>query len=246
MKRKIPRLTLIAACAVGLAGSVAAPAQAVSTTAVSATHVTIDPALLTGTAQLNGLVVTDGKPVSWVFEYGTDTTYGNFGTIGFIPAGATGAVSVNDMITDLTPGTKYHYRLDITIQTSNASYYPYSTLFSGDRTFKVPSLGLLALTSKKIPVRNGVASIGLKCSSPIACKGKLGLTLHHQGKLVTCLSKSFSLKAGKKSTVTGKLSKTCLALLASEKGLKINAIFAARLTTGQPRVSKTVLVFVKK
>src|SRR5690348_1090841 len=104
MKRMMPRLALIATCAVGLGGFVAAPAQAATTIKINkTTHIT------TTTATVSATVDTGGAAATLVFEYGTTTEYldGTSPNI-FITKGS-GATTVTAALTGLTPGQKYHF-----------------------------------------------------------------------------------------------------------------------------------------
>jgi hypothetical protein len=85
----------------------------------SVSGIIVNGATLNGSVNDNGIAIT-----SVIFEYGTDTTYGlvasaNPNTI----AAGTGLTSVSAVISSLTPGTAYHYRVDATyngITTSGA------------------------------------------------------------------------------------------------------------------------------
>jgi hypothetical protein len=62
---------------------------------------------------LSGIVAPRGLPTSYVFEVGTDTTYGGarlFGNVG----SSTGEVPVTVALAYLVPGATYHYRLAAT------------------------------------------------------------------------------------------------------------------------------------
>jgi hypothetical protein len=236
----IPRLALVAACAVGLGGFVAAPAQAAAAVTISApTKITLD------SATLHGTINTGGLALQYTFGWGTSTAYDNFTPTVYVPKGS-GTINVSELIDgELTPNTKYHVKLFVTVPNFQAYYVPPSVT-SSDLVFKTASYGTDALTSKKIKVTHGKAPVGLKCNSKVApCKGKLGLTMHdNKGKLLDCGSAKYALKAGKKGTTKVKLSKGCLALLAASKKLQHSATLGTRSTTGQPRLSKKVLLYL--
>ena len=78
------------------------------------------------TATLSGSVDPNGRATTWFFEYGTSTAYGS--RTGARSAGSgTSARSASASVTNLTPGTLYHYRL---VATSDAG-----TSRGADRTF---------------------------------------------------------------------------------------------------------------
>lgn len=101
------------------------------------------PAATTGAAnnitqtsvRLNGTVKPNGQDTTWHFEYGTTNTYGtNTPEQGPVVAGS-GNTNVSVDVTNLSPGTVYHYRLVAT----NAS----GAVGGRDRTFTTrPSVAL--------------------------------------------------------------------------------------------------------
>jgi hypothetical protein len=240
MKKMMPRLALVASCAVGLAGFVAAPAQAATTITVNkTTQITTTSALVSAT------INTGGLPATYTFEFGTTTQYlDGASPIAFIPKGA-GATTVTAVLDGLTPGTKYHFDVAVA-NNSGGAYYTVSPSFSKDNTFKTKKVGSLALTAKDIKVKGRKASVTLKCTGDGAveddtgnltttktCDGKLGITLHHKGTLVTCTTGKFSIRAGHRSTLKLRMSRGCLTLLAAQKSLNLGALASATLTTGQ-------------
>lgn len=86
-----------------------------------ATVVTTDGATLTGTVNPNDL------PTTVSFEYGTTTNYGSTATATQSPLDGNSIYNVNAVITGLTPGTTYHYR----IKTVNSI----GTTYGSDVTF---------------------------------------------------------------------------------------------------------------
>lgn len=77
------------------------------------------------TATLNGTVNPNGLSVSYAFEWGTTTSYGNSTTSTSAGSG-TSAVAVNAALTGLSSGTTYHYRLTATNS--------YGTTYGSDMT----------------------------------------------------------------------------------------------------------------
>jgi hypothetical protein len=242
MLRRIPRLALIASCAVGLGGIAAVPAQAaVTITAMTGTATNITPtsATLSGTASVSGIPAA-GQQFSFTFQYDTSTAY-SFGTaVGVDFSTASGQpFTVTEPATDLTPNTTYHFRLATTALTGN--YYDVGA-FGTDVTFKTPKAGNLVLLSNKITVKKGKASIDLKCSSVVFCDGALTITAKNKKKTVTCVSiASYKIGAGKSKTLSGKVSKTCASLIkkAGASGLKAK-LSAVANTSPQPNLTKNV------
>lgn len=72
-------------------------------------------------ATLTGVVNPRGQTTSWLFQVGSDTTYGATTTGGTLPASSP-ATSVSSAIAlKLNPGTVYHYRLVATHGTGNTT-----------------------------------------------------------------------------------------------------------------------------
>ena len=116
-----------------------------SATTGAATNITDTTATLNGTANDNGT----NTVVS--FEYGTDTSYGTTvtATPGFLSAGA-GNTTVSTIITGLTPGTKYHFRVD-------AASTP-GTTKGGDQTFTTLALPTVT-TGAATNITNSTATL---------------------------------------------------------------------------------------
>jgi hypothetical protein len=236
----IPRFAVLVTCALGMGGFVAAPAQAAPT--ITLPKVT---GITTTGATISATINTGGVASDYAFLYGETTDYELGATpTGFIPAGS-GTVTVSEVLTDLTPGTTYHYQLELELNPL-AAYYQLAPVFSSDATFKTLPTGKLTLTSTKIPVTKGKAAISLKCASVLACKGKVYVTMHSKGKTLICVSSKISIKAGKKATVSQKVAGQCLALIASTKNLQRDALFNTKLTSVQPDFSKKVTLVLSK
>ena len=87
---------------VGAGGAAAASAPTASTGPVTA----IGPT----TATVSGSVNPNGAATTWYVEYGTTTSYGSK-TSATSAGSGTSSVSVSPMLTGLTAGTSYHYRV---------------------------------------------------------------------------------------------------------------------------------------
>jgi hypothetical protein len=105
--KRTPKLlvaaVVIAAFVAGVAG-VAVAASSPTVVTATATNVTET------TAVLNGRIIPNGSTTDYVFSYGPTTAYG-----AVTPAHSAGAgiktVDVARVVTGLTPGTVYHYRI---------------------------------------------------------------------------------------------------------------------------------------
>jgi hypothetical protein len=94
---------------------------------------TVDPAtgISMTQATLNGKVNTSGLAVTWHFQWGKTTSYGNVTPNKSISTGH-GTVPVSFQISGLKPGTVYHYRV---VAVSSAG----QTATSADAQFKTPA-----------------------------------------------------------------------------------------------------------
>ena len=115
------------------------------------------------TATLYGGVNPEGSATSYYFEYGTTTSYGTKAPASPKEVGAgTGEVTVNQVVTGLTPGTTYHFRL---VATSVAA-----TTNGVDRTFTTPAstvasgLSAMAVTDPFNATNNNVSNFATKWS----------------------------------------------------------------------------------
>jgi CSLREA domain-containing protein len=114
---------------------------------------TIGPAtgITTASAVLHGTITTNGLAVTWHFEYGRNTNYGQTTPSEAISSGH-GNVPVSFDIDHLKPGTLYHYRL-VGVSSSG------KTATSRDATFKTPALRASTVTAvlHAAPLRRGCA-----------------------------------------------------------------------------------------
>jgi uncharacterized protein (TIGR02145 family) len=81
----------------------------------------------TTTATFNGAVNPNSVSTTVTFDYGTSTNYGQSATATQSPVTGTSIINVSKDVTNLNPGTIYHYR----IKTVNSL----GTVYSGDMTF---------------------------------------------------------------------------------------------------------------
>jgi len=234
MHTTIRRLTVVGLCAawIGSGASVASADSSLSAT-------TLGAYALTNEAAVYGTVSTGGPATNWAFEYGTTNKYGSYTQLQSIPAGAATPQAVYAVLTNLTPGTTYHYQL----LAANGAQYSLGA-YGGDRTFTTPTAGNIQLQSRNFTVKKGSFSVPIKCASTQGCKGKLTITtakkVHKKTKILTCAKKSFSGKAGSSQRVSVKLAKACTA--GAKKGGKLKAKLLMVLTTGQPKLSKNIVI----
>jgi hypothetical protein len=185
---RFPRILVAAACAAGVSGAAALPADAASAPAVGpVTLITPESAVLSGAVDTGNLA----PGTSFTFEYDTLSDWNSgannalFGgpffadaspNLSFVTAqiGCFPATSCTFEQTPLTPGTTYVYE----IQTQPGVSSNYATavgLTSATGLFRTGNLGKIAFKSSKVTVAHGKAEITLKCTSSVACAGKIVL-----------------------------------------------------------------------
>jgi hypothetical protein len=194
------------------------------------------------------------------FQYGKTSNYGSSTKPVAIGAGSQG---VSALITGLQPGTTYHFRLVVVEGSySPVAHYSIDAIFitaqgsggggngggsgNGGGGGKGAKHGKVSLTSRKLKVKSGVASIGVKCSgaSGAQCKGKFSLAvpakIGTKLKSFGCGSKSFSASAPHKQTVKVSLSKTCKTLLRIASKHKLGAKLTGTFSGGQKALKASV------
>jgi hypothetical protein len=241
MKVKVRLLLITSISLIALGGVAEGVAQAASPVVVTGSSVAVG----TGNATMTGVIAPGGNAVTYVFQYGTTTKYGKSTPLVTLPASST-TEFVASSVTGLSAGTTYHYRLAVVIGAvaPTAPYY-YALSFTGlDRTFTTVKAGNVTLGSTSLKVKHGSTTIKLKCASVLKCNGKLTLTksvrignrFHNE----TLGSKSFSIKAGKSTTLKVKLSRLTGVLLLFASHHKIGATLTAKVTTGPAGFKKGV------
>ena len=208
-------------------------------------------------ATLNGAVDPNGNPSTYQFEYGTSTGYGKV-----VPAAAAAAGSdttshpFTAALAGLAPSTTYHYRIVARNQFGTVAAgadMKFTTSSSGP-----PPFGGAAIKGGTITVKNGAAFLTL--SSALACTGALTVTdvvNSKSGKVisakkgrretVTFGSASFSLAAGKSTSVKLSLRGKALKLLKRNKTMKATATAVAKdaFGTSTTTTSKVTLKLQK-
>jgi hypothetical protein len=236
----------------GSAAATSAPTAVVAAAPAPAIQAQTEPAKPVGpnTATVQGQVNTQGLAVTWLFEYGTTTSYSSATPLESIAAGGPDTVSVNHALSGLKPSTKYHFRI---VETVGATpYAPSTTAYGPDMTFTTSTAGKVALGSRTVHVSSkGVAKVSIDCKSTLTCVERFSIetstqidsgTVKHSGDLL-CATALTTVKAGKTSTVSASLTKGCLALLKAAPGHKLVATFTTRPRTGQlGTIGKVTLV----
>jgi uncharacterized delta-60 repeat protein len=119
---------------------------------VPAVAISVSTGITINTATLNGTVNPYGLTTMAQFEYGLTTSYGTIASATLSPNDGYGAQNVSANVTDLTPGTLYHYRLTATNSegASNTSDGTFTTL-SNNANLSALSLSSGALSPAFAP-----------------------------------------------------------------------------------------------
>jgi hypothetical protein len=205
----------------------------------------------TTSAMLNGVANPDSADSLWMFQYGKTVAYGKVTQPRPVGLGVT-AVSVK--IVGLTPGTTYHFRLDVV-----EGSYP-SILKNGlDRTFttrsssgKPPSkFGKASLRSHRLKVHHRIVSIRFSCSGARGASCRGGVRISARGKFgkrfrtVNCGRAKLLISAGRSKTLKARVSRGCATLLRKAKHHKHGAKLRATFTTHQSRL-KTRVTLIRR
>lgn len=255
MKRTIRRMAWIASCGVLLSGvgilsGVAlTPAQAAESPPITggATDITETSAVL------YGYIPTSEGASSYVFAYGTSTSYTSLTPILPVPSGSGSLVEVSATITGLSPHTTYDFELATLVGAC-----PYCQEFTGaNMSFTTASasstgpgspngskrIGRVKLAKKTLTVKRRHVSVSLSCTSSERCGGVLAVTVRHRtsdGTIVTagCVPEHvFSIGAGKTATFKPAVSTACVKLLSKASHHKLAARLAVAPATGQPKLA---------
>jgi hypothetical protein len=234
------RLAGVAPLVIMLAAFAAAPA------ARAATATTVgDDEIAPTSAQVFGLVQTDGLQTTYAFQFGPTTSYSGTSVVGVLPAGE-GVVEVSARLTGLRPDTAYHFRLDaVNYPRTATGTYDAAPSFGRDLTLTTISFGTVTVFGGHLLVRHHSIAPPISCSGPVACAGTLTITLTVKRVTHTCARPAFSLKAGELRKVRSELSDTCIRLLRAAGRHKVRAKLVASPTTGQPGASAVVNLYFK-
>jgi len=238
MQRTIRRLSVGVLVAAASSALAAAPAMATTVTTGSATSVK------TTTAVLHATIDTGGVATAWQFQLGKTKSYGRGTPLQQIGPGQ-GVVTVTWRVRNLSPNTKYHFRIAATTSTGQP-YYLLNAFFGNDHTFTTKTTGKLLLTNKRLTVTHGVISVPLRCDSSIACRGRF--TINTRAKLqgskkvatVLCATRTFTIRARRTSTLTVRASGACVGLLTAAHSHSIAAKLTSNPRTGQRAIISQV------
>ena len=216
-------------------GSGSNPGPSASATTARVSHVA------TTRATLRGSIATNGAAVSWQFQYGRRSAYGQTTRAQTIAAGRNGPVSISQVVKGLSPNVRYHYRL---VVYTNPATGPARRANGKDITFKTGATGKVALAAGPLAVLGRVVSVAQKCQSGVRCVGKLSITTtQRRGKrnrTVACATGSFAIKAHRTATVRARVTGACLTLLQSAPQRRMAARLSTQTQSGQVGVTKKV------
>jgi hypothetical protein len=239
--------TLIVLETAANSGGSGAPAASAPTAAVvsappppvQASTQAAKPVLVTS-ATLHAVLVTQGVAVSWQFVYGTSTHYDAGTPVQTIAAGGGSTVSVSQLLRNLKPGTKYHFRVDETAAATQ--FAPATTVFGHDMTFTTPSTGKITLVHTRLTVSpSGSVAVPIFCQSPLACVGRFSISTsaiighgaNRRSARVLCNTSSIRVGAEHKQNIDVTVSNGCRSLLASAGSHQIKGTFTTRPRSGQ-------------
>ncbi len=124
----------------------------------------------TSSATLNGTVDPDGSATTYAFQYGTTTAYGQQTATESAGSGTSG-VSVHEVISGLSAGTTYHYRV-VAVNANGTTYGDDATFAAGSQTSQVRLIGREGFVSP-----GGVIGIEVGCfDGTTDCSGTAKLT----------------------------------------------------------------------
>ncbi|MFL5831296.1 MAG: hypothetical protein ACJ76X_15385 [Solirubrobacteraceae bacterium] len=227
------------------ASAATAPIAAARAANILATTLAADH-LGASSAQLHGMVYTQGAPASWQFAWGTTTALGHTTPLQSLAAGNTSDVGVLASVTGLKPGTTYFVQL---VETVSPSAFRTGVQSKGKvLKFTTALAGQLRLKKSQLTVtgRDAVASVG--CSAPVNCTGELTLTatrqtggrLHPRSHTLRCGRARLSISRGHRRQVSLALSSACRTLLRRQSPDPLPAQLTADSTSGQHGFSQGV------
>jgi hypothetical protein len=206
------------------------------------------PVLVTS-ATLHAALVTQGVAVSWQFVYGTSIHYDAGTPVQTVAAGGASTVSVSQVLRNLKPGTKYHYRVDETAAATQ--FAPTTTVFGHDMTFTTPSTGKITLVHTRLTVSpSGSVAVPIFCQSPLACVGRFSIStsatighgVNRRSARVLCSTSFIRVDAERKQDVNVTVAKGCLSLLASAGSHEIKGTFTTRPRSGQHGLVESIIL----
>jgi len=205
---------------------------------------TTEPAAAAGptTAELQGIVNTNGTAVRWQFQFGPSPAYDNATPMQSIPAGA-GEVAVSAPLTGLIPLTVYHFRVVAMSMPTNGD--PAVTIAGEDLSFTTTAAGWVRLPFLSLKVTLGHVTLPLRCDSQMPCSGQYLITTvasidGYRDVNLACGIGSFSLNPGQARRLHPKVSHSCLRLIKHRSRHRIKVRVMATPTTSQFAFVKSV------
>jgi hypothetical protein len=202
---------------------------------------------LTGSsAQLHGVVYSQGAPASWQFLWGTSTALGHTTPLQSLAAGNTGNVRVLATVAGLKPGTSYYAQL---VETVSPSAFRTGVQSKGKvLSFTTALAGQLRLKRSRLTLTGRTTAVGLGCSAPVDCTGSLTLTTtqvtgsshHPRIRDLTCGRARVSVKRGKSRQFALPVSAACRSLLRRQSPDPLPAQLTGNSTSGQNGFSQGV------
>lgn len=165
-------------------------------------------------ATLHGVSLTLNPSSSWGFQYGASSAYSSATNGTAIGAGLT---ALEAIVTGLSPGTTYHFRL-VVLQGDSSVLSNWSAgsdvTFTTDSAGAPPPLaGTVSVLSHVLAVAGRVLSIPLACKSG-ACTGTVALVARRpNGTEAHCGTATVSLHAGQHGTLEPRIGRACSRLL---------------------------------
>jgi hypothetical protein len=211
---------------------------------------------VTGTsAQLNGTVAPGGLDTFWAFQYGTSTNYSQTTpTMG--PFTGTSTISASTLITGLTPGTTYHFRL-IVIQGEAGTSGESTGYLGADETLTTGSSGTISTTStsggahakasllsRTLRVKRGAVMVPWGCSGTPGAGCKLTMSLSARAAKhgsASCGSGTFVAATGKHHSVRIHLASKCRSLVKAASKHRLGATLKATSSIGHLKVGVTLV-----
>jgi hypothetical protein len=218
-------------------------------------------AVSSSSAQLNGTIDPGGIDTFWTFQYGTSNGYGQTTAMAQQPLTGTTASSVSTEITNLQPGTTYHFRL-VAIQGAAGTSGEATGSTGDDETFTTGGSGSsistssgnsskhskASLRSHTFSVRGGKASIPWGCSGSAGANCSLKMSLSARGKIggklktVSCGHGTFKASTGKHKSVRVAVGSKCASLLKAASRHRLGASLKATSSSGGGLTAKVTLV----
>jgi len=204
-------------------------------------------------ATFNGTVEPNGAPTTYYFQYGTTAAYGS-STAPSDAGSGQGVVSASTTVTDLSPGTTYHYRLVAEnsggirqggdrIFTTSAAGTPTAPPPAAPATPAAQAFAGVKLVSTRLALKAGFITVRLSCPAATAgrCTGATKLSARRRrtsAAIQVSLGRArFSIAPGTRTTVKVRVSRAGRRLFARTSRLAGRATTAAQSGAGESRTT---------